>query len=348
MLFGSPGRYTNPRSGHRDPHTRSRLVALGVFMVLVVACLALAPSLLRIFQLGSSTPDTAMIPVENDTLEPGEVQVNLKNLSGIEEFDAEVLGSGEVIDPLRPPGPFEENPDVLASVIDDIDGFDREGLEYLFHRIRSQEDWSNADGEWSYGKSTEFWQQAIRQPGKLRGEPLVVEGTLVSPEKGEFPCDLHGFSELGSSGVSKFYSAFLFNGSKFFRVAFFTPPDFDLADRSRVRMKGLFLHLYQNDVVHAGAVRKASVPVLVGSELTPLPPRTTPRILELIGPSALLLLGLFCAVLVVCFVIFNRGHKRYSQELEATRERLGTRKRPVFPARSAPRGEVGDQPAASE
>ncbi len=327
MLFGSTGKYTNPRSGNKDPYARSRLVALGIFLVLILACLALAPSMLRIFS--PKGPSTALIPKEHAVDNSGTPVIDITNIQGLEDFDPEEQPAP--IDPLVPPDPFIEKRETLAAVVDEVPNWklNEEGLDYLFHRIRTDPNWSNENGVWDYGKSNEFWLSTIKEPMKMRGKEVVLQGILVATEKSQVPYYLEGFRKKMPSGVSKYFSGYLHNGEKYFRIAFFEEPKFEVKDRAYVRMKGLFLNLYQNDVVHKGVVSKANIPVIVGSELSKLPPRESPTLLNLIGPAAIILLSLFFIVLVACLTIFSKGDKKYSRELKETRQRLGVKRKRV-------------------
>ena len=80
MLFGSPSRYTNPRQSGRDS-SRQRIFSLGIFFVLVVAVVAISPSLVRFFQ--SSQPDPSIIRPAPEPLEEGEHLIDLTNLDDL-------------------------------------------------------------------------------------------------------------------------------------------------------------------------------------------------------------------------------------------------------------------------
>ncbi len=318
-----------------------RLRALLLFAVLIIGIAMVSPGY---FKFGRQA-DPPVIVVESvisgeqgDEVEEGEVRVDLRPVAPWLNPDEEP----EAPEPTVDPEPFVLVPSILEQVVDRTDYLDAQAVAYLFQRVRSDPSWSNEGEVASVREATAVWKKWIDAPEKHRGQQILLEGILVALDRGQSPFQLAGLPRDNPSGVRRYYTAFLYTGETFFRIGAWRLPEETIEDRATVRVRGMFLQLYENDILHDGVVKKAWVPVLVADSFTPVRRPSSPGAFGFLGPSSVVLLGLFAIVLVVSLWAFSRGDRRYEEKLREVRERLG-----VKPRERKPRVSGAGDPADS-
>jgi hypothetical protein len=299
MRFGPSSDPSRPRAF--PPGVKRQLVVLT--LLLAVVLVLGYRLLLELRRAESRWPSTAVAPP-----------------SAPEASDtAEVVPELVPVDPVAPE-PFVENPEVLAraAAADGASEPSDEATTYFFQKVLAS-DVSLADREPVLDLRQEaVWQPLLDEPHAYRGKPIDVWGFVVSAEDGRRPLQMRGLTFPNSSGRDRAFFSYLYGtDDRYYLVATLEPRP-EIRHRQRVRLRAYFCHLYTNDVVVDGQIRKGTVPYLVGEDYTIVEP---PEGGVDLGPYLPIVVVLPLVVIVVVAVLNRRARRSYDQRrLQARRE----------------------------
>ncbi len=308
MHFGER-KFTNPQK-IGPQQFRRQLLPLGLLLAIGMMVLVM-----RGFRWGSEAEPSSPEPAPSEDSGPDGSPVAIR----IENPIVDDVAPPEP----TPPEPWAEDPLVLAEAASyDRTGVPHDGgIVHLIQRMRWDPEAIRSEPVLTLDrKDDDVWRQLLADPSRYRGQLIEIKGYVVATEPNSFPLRLHGLEAPNPSGLDRCYRSYAIGTDDRYYLVFTFDKAKELRDRDRVRLRGFFLQLYTGDVVHRGELRKATIPVLVGTDYSSL---VTPKVAT---PDPSVYIPIVLALGAIAFLIVF-GVNRRGGGAGAKRDRAGRAKR---------------------